>query len=249
MIPPFFKELYMKKIFFEGPVLWSQIDANMHLRHSAYADFAAQARLALLEFAGLSMETVAPLKLGPILFREELVYMREIQVHDTVLVTAEMTRCRPDGSRWSFRQEIYKQDGTKAAVINVDGAWIDMEKRKLGKLPEDLVSLFLDKIPRSDDFIMEEPKSISPNMNLSEKFTKAQEDSKNLDERPDNETLLSLYALYKQATAGDAPAGGPSNPFDIVGKAKHEAWAKLKGTGAEEAQEKYVALVESLKKN
>lgn len=237
----------MKNVFFEGPVLWSQIDANMHLRHSAYADFAAQARLGLLEIAGLSMETVAPMKLGPILFREELIYMREILVHDTVLVTAEMTRCRPDGSRWSFRQEIYKQDGTKAAVINVDGAWIDMEKRKLGKLPEDLVALFLNKIPRSDDFIMDEPKSNSQNMNLSEKFTKAQDDSKNLDERPDNETLLSLYALYKQATAGDAPAEGPSNPFDIVGKAKYEAWAKLIGISSENAQGQYIDLVEKLK--
>lgn len=237
----------MKNVFFEGPVLWSQIDANMHLRHSAYADFAAQARLGLLEIAGLSMETVAPMKLGPILFREELIYIREILVHDTVLVTAEMTRCRPDGSRWSFRQEIYKQDGTKAAVINVDGAWIDMEKRKLGKLPEDLVALFLNKIPRSDDFIMDEPKSNSQNMNLSEKFTKAQEDSKNLDERPDNETLLSLYALYKQATAGDAPAEGPSNPFDIVGKAKYEAWAKLIGISSENAQGQYIDLVEKLK--
>ncbi len=237
----------MKNVFFEGPVLWSQIDANMHLRHSAYADFAAQARLGLLEIAGLSMETVAPMKLGPILFREELIYMREILVHDTVLVTAEMTRCRPDGSRWSFRQEIYKQDGTKAAVINVDGAWIDMEKRKLGKLPEDLVALFLNKIPRSDDFIMDEPKSNSQNMNISEKFIKAQEDSKNLDERPDNEILLSLYALYKQATAGDAPAEGPSNPFDIVGKAKHEAWAKLIGISSENAQGQYIDLVEKLK--
>ena len=237
----------IKNIFFEGPVLWSQIDANMHLRHSAYADFAAQARLGLLESAGLSMETISPLKLGPILFREELIYMREVQVHDTVRVTAELTRCRPDGSRWSFRQEIYKQDGTKAAVINVDGAWIDMGKRKLGKLPENLVSVFMDKVPRSEDFVLEKPKSISPNMNPNEKFEKAREDSQNLDERPDNETLLSLYALYKQGTAGNAPEEGPSNPFDIVGKAKHEAWTKLKGMSTEEAQEKYIALVEKLK--
>ena len=145
----------MKNIFFEGPVLWSQIDANMHLRHSAYADFAAQARLELLAFAGLSMETVAPLKLGPILFREELVYLREIRVHDHVIVTAEMTRCRPDGSRWSFRQEIYRKDGVKAAVVSVDGAWIDTEKRKLGTLPGELVRIFLEKIPRSDDFRLE----------------------------------------------------------------------------------------------
>lgn len=237
----------MENVFFEGPVLWSQIDANMHLRHSAYADFAAQARLSLLDHAGLSIDTVAPLKLGPILFREELIYLREIRVGDQVKVTAEMTRCRPDGSRWSFRQEIYRQDGIKAAIVNVDGAWIDIEKRKLGKLPEDLVPVFLSKIPHSSDFIMEHPKPIHPDMNLNDKFQRAQEDSKNLDERPDNETLLTLYALFKQGTAGDAPAESPSNPFDIVGKAKYEAWAKLRGTSGEEAQEQYIALVEQLK--
>ena len=84
-------------------------------------------------------------------------------------------------------------------------------------------------------------------MSLSEKFLKAQEESKTLKERPDNETLLSLYALYKQATSGDAPAEGPTNPFDIVGKAKHQAWAALQGTATDRAQEDYIALVERLK--
>lgn len=84
-------------------------------------------------------------------------------------------------------------------------------------------------------------------MSLTEKFGQAQEDSRKLDERPDNETLLLLYALYKQGTAGDAPEEGPSNPFDIVGKAKHEAWTKLAGNAPEVAQEKYIALVDKLK--
>lgn len=148
----------MNNVFFTGPVLWSQIDANMHLRHSAYADFAAQARLELLDFAGLNMKTIAPLNIGPILFREELIYLREIHVNEHISVTAEMTKCREDGSRWSFRQEIYKQDGVKAAVVNVDGAWIDISLRKLSKLPEELMSAFLNKVPRSEDFVLEELK-------------------------------------------------------------------------------------------
>jgi acyl-CoA thioester hydrolase len=237
----------MKNVFFEGPVLWSQIDANMHLRHSAYADFAAQARLGLLDFVGLSMETLVPLQLGPILFREELHYLREIVVNERVSVTAELTKARRDGSRWSFRQEIYKQDGTKAAVIVVDGAWIDTGKRKLGKLPDELTATFFDKIPRSDDFIMESPKISTSNMSQSDLFLLAQEDSKKLAERPDNETLLKLYALFKQGSTGDAPLEGPSNPFDIVGKAKYEAWSTLRGTPSEDAQQKYIALVEQLK--
>ena len=68
----------MENVFYEGQVLWSQIDANMHLRHSAYADVAAQARVMLLESLGLDGKILATEKLGPILFREELIYLKEV---------------------------------------------------------------------------------------------------------------------------------------------------------------------------
>ncbi|XZF12380.1 acyl-CoA thioesterase [Chitinophagaceae bacterium MMS25-I14] len=142
---------------FEGPVLWSQIDANMHLRHSAYADFAAQARLNLLNALGLESHIFLELKLGPILFREELLYLREVHLNDSVKVTSVLVKCRPDGSRWSIRHEIFRSDGVKAAIINVDGAWINIEERKLTALPAELNEKFM-QVPRSDDFVMEEKK-------------------------------------------------------------------------------------------
>lgn len=148
----------MKNVFYEGTIMWSQIDANMHLRHSAYADFAAQARLELLQKAGISDHVIQKLKIGPILFREESIYLREIRASDTIKVTCELVKCRPDGSRWSFRQEIYRGDGVKSAVINVDGAWIDTEKRKLAVLPEQLLALFFSQVPQSEDFEWLTPK-------------------------------------------------------------------------------------------
>ena len=81
-----------------------------------------------------------------------------------------------------------------------------------------------------------------------ETFEKAVADSKQLTSRPDNNTLLELYSLYKQATDGDAPADGPSNPFDFVAKAKYNAWEKLKGTSSDDAMARYVGIVERLKK-
>jgi acyl-CoA-binding protein len=84
-------------------------------------------------------------------------------------------------------------------------------------------------------------------MSLHDQFTQAIADSKTLAEKPDNEILLQLYSLYKQATEGDAPADGPANPFDFVAKFKHEAWAKLKGLPKEEAMQQYIALVTRLK--
>lgn len=84
-------------------------------------------------------------------------------------------------------------------------------------------------------------------MELTEKFEKAVKESKELPSKPGNETLLRLYSLYKQATEGDVNTDPPSNPFDIVNKAKHNAWSELKGKTKENAMEEYVALVETLK--
>jgi acyl-CoA-binding protein len=84
-------------------------------------------------------------------------------------------------------------------------------------------------------------------MDLQELFQQAITNSKTLSEKPDNETLLKLYALYKQGTEGDTQESGPSNPFDFVAKFKHEAWAKLAGTSKEDAMQLYVDLVSQLK--
>ncbi len=84
-------------------------------------------------------------------------------------------------------------------------------------------------------------------MELKEQFLEAVANSKTLSEKPDNETLLKLYALYKQATEGDANDDAPSNPFDFVAKFKYEAWTKLKGITKEDAMQQYINLVAQLK--
>ncbi len=83
-------------------------------------------------------------------------------------------------------------------------------------------------------------------MSLQEQFDQAQADSKNLSERPDNMTLLKIYALYKQASAGDAEGKRPGFT-DMVGRAKFDAWEALKGTSKDEAMQQYVDLIEDLK--
>lgn len=83
-------------------------------------------------------------------------------------------------------------------------------------------------------------------MSLQDQFDQAQADSKNLSERPDNMTLLKMYALYKQASSGDAEGKRPGFT-DMVGRAKFDAWDALKGTSKEEAMQQYIDLVEELK--
>ena len=81
---------------------------------------------------------------------------------------------------------------------------------------------------------------------LKKQFEAALADSKKLSERPSNDVLLQLYALYKQATEGDVEGKRPGFT-DMVGRAKYDAWAVVKGTSTDDAMQRYVDLVESLK--
>lgn len=81
---------------------------------------------------------------------------------------------------------------------------------------------------------------------LEQCFIEAAEQAQNLPERPDNDTLLKLYALYKQGSEGDVSGEKPGF-FDFVGVAKYEAWEKLAGMPRDEAMQKYIDLVDSLK--
>ena len=80
---------------------------------------------------------------------------------------------------------------------------------------------------------------------LKARFEQAAKDVQGLSERPDNDTLLRLYAFYKQGSEGDVSGPKPGF-FDFVGTAKYEAWAKLSGTGQDEAMQKYIDLVGKL---
>jgi acyl-CoA-binding protein len=82
--------------------------------------------------------------------------------------------------------------------------------------------------------------------NLKAAFEKAVADSKKLPEKPDNMTLLKIYALYKQASEGDVEGKRPGFT-DMVGRAKYDAWAAVKGKSTDDAMQDYVDLIESLK--
>ena len=82
---------------------------------------------------------------------------------------------------------------------------------------------------------------------LKTQFEQAAASAQKLNKRPSNEALLELYGLYKQATVGDATGSRPGM-FDMVGRAKYDAWVKLKKTSKEDAMKQYIALVDSLAK-
>lgn len=81
---------------------------------------------------------------------------------------------------------------------------------------------------------------------LQTRFEQAAKDAQNLVRRPDNDTMLRLYALYKQSTSGDVSGKRPGF-MDMVGQAKYDAWAKVKGQSKDQAMQAYIGLVEKLR--
>lgn len=114
-----------------------------------------------------------------------------------------------------------------------------------GKLLE--VRWFADEVEREDAFFGPPDPAASSSGGLEQQFETAAATSRTLKKAPDNDTLLAMYALYKQASAGDVTGERPG-ALDMVGRAKYDAWAKKKGVNRDEAMKAYVDLVDELKK-
>jgi acyl-CoA thioester hydrolase len=136
-------------------VRWSDLDPNFHLRHSVYYDWGAFVRLTYLSVSGVTPAYLQEHHIGPILFREECVFKKEVVFGDQVVLNIELIRSRRDASRWSMRHEVIKNKDTVAAVITVDGAWLDTVRRKLAAPPADILQLY-ERFPKSDGFVWEE---------------------------------------------------------------------------------------------
>lgn len=142
----------MEKFTLPIQVRWSDIDQNRRLRHSAYYDYGATTRIACFSQHGLTNLKFEELHIGPILFREEALFKREIKFEDKITVDLVVTKASQDFSRWSIRHHFFKEDGTLSAIINMDGAWIDMGKRKLA-IPNEFIQTVFSDFPRSEDFV------------------------------------------------------------------------------------------------
>jgi acyl-CoA thioester hydrolase len=132
-------------------IRWADIDANRHLRHSVYYDYAASMRMAVLSEQGLTTKKMEEFMIGPVLFREEAIFKREVLFEDQLKINLEILKATQDYGRCSMRHHLTKADGTLAAIISVDIAWIDLAKRKLA-LPNEFMRNVFDRFPKSTDF-------------------------------------------------------------------------------------------------
>ena len=145
---------YYTMILYRKPiqVRWSDLDPNFHVLHSKYYDYGAYCRMAFLVEHGLTPALMQQYHIGPILFREECIFKKEIGFSDEVSITVKLTSASENYSRWSMQHELYKNDDTLAAIINVDGAWMDTIKRKLATPVPEIISVF-EQAPKSADFL------------------------------------------------------------------------------------------------
>ncbi len=127
------------------------MDANRHLRHSAYYDYGAAMRIMVFSDSGLTLKKLEEFEIGPILFREEAIFKREIRLDDKITVDVVLVKSTADFARWSLRHHFIKEDGTIVASLNIDGAWMDLIKRKL-VVPNELVQRIFASFPKTPDY-------------------------------------------------------------------------------------------------
>jgi len=133
------------------PTRWSDFDANAHMRHSAYNDYAAEARLRYFKAHNITIADFAKNHIGPILFEEHTYFRREIYMSENLSVNLKLLGATEDGRKWKIRHEIYNERDELSAIIEVFGAWMDTQKRKLTIPPDIFLSLF-NELEKCDDF-------------------------------------------------------------------------------------------------
>jgi len=131
---------------------WSDLDPNFHLRHSSYYDLAAQERINILHQYGITIEVMKDENVGPVLFKEQCEFKREIHLNSKIHVVTHLLNMKKDGSFWIIQHEFISDQDKLHALLKVEGSWIDTIKRKLARPVPDVIFQGLEKFPKTGDF-------------------------------------------------------------------------------------------------
>ncbi|MEP6465127.1 MAG: acyl-CoA thioesterase [Parafilimonas sp.] len=112
-------------------IRWSDLDPNYHLRHSCYYDFGAYCRICFLFDNGVTDKVMHEHNVGPVLFREECFFKREIVFGDKVSITLKLQSVSADFRKFTMYHEIFKNDNELAAQLTIDAAWMNTKLRKI----------------------------------------------------------------------------------------------------------------------
>ena len=130
---------------------WADFDANKHMRHTAYNDYAAECRIRFFNDNGFPIDQFENENFGPVLFKEETNFYREIKLGESISIELFLEGMSAKGERFKMFHKIFKEDGTLAAEIKIYAAWLDLIKRKLTNPPVGLIDT-LNSLERTENF-------------------------------------------------------------------------------------------------
>lgn len=133
------------------PTIWANFDANAHMRHTAYNDYAAEVRSRFFLAQGFSLSEFAKHNIGPILFSENTKFYREIKLGEDITANLKLIAASSKFERFKFKHQIIKENGIVSAEIEVYGSWIDLKKRKLTSPPQKMIEIF-EKLEKPTNF-------------------------------------------------------------------------------------------------
>jgi acyl-CoA thioester hydrolase len=132
-------------------VRWADCDVNGHMRNTAYSEYAIDTRMSYLAEHGFPYPKFEEVGFGPVILREEIDYLRELRLQDTVEADFSMLGLSPDGARFKMGHDFWRPGGKKAARIVLSGGWMDLKLRKLRPPPPELQKVLADA-PRGQGF-------------------------------------------------------------------------------------------------
>ncbi len=136
----------------EFSVRWSDLDPNDHVRHSVYADLCAAARFSFLEKMGYGMKKLSELKMGPVIFNENINYLSEVRAGDRIQVSLQIAGYSVDGRKWKMYHELFRlSDGKLSAQLEISGAWFDLVSRRV-TAPEESLLKAIEALPKAKHF-------------------------------------------------------------------------------------------------
>ncbi len=135
----------------EYEIRWSDLDANRHMKNYAYMQYAIHTRIKFFAMSGFAPDKFNDYQLGPVVFRDELKYYRELHLLDKITVDLCVGGLSADGVRFKLQNNIYQADGELSATVISEGGWLDLTTRKLRKPPE-ILEQALRGLPQTTDY-------------------------------------------------------------------------------------------------
>ena len=135
----------------EFEIRWSDLDANRHMKNYAYMEYAIQTRFRFFNANGFSPDAFGQHHIGPVVFRDELKYYRELHLLDQIKIDIRLAGLSNDDVKFMVRNDFYRPDGQLSATVLSEAAWFDLDTRKL-TAPPAVLAKTIRNLVRTEDF-------------------------------------------------------------------------------------------------